>query len=111
MNKVENYEEACKITGADPTKEVSKQDKLETMIQGINNNEPATWLDPEKVNYYPLFRVVKDPKKPSGFRLSYHDYDNVRASTIVGSRLTFRSLEGLRYMVDNHIEFYEEVYL
>lgn len=111
MNKIENFEAACAITGNDPKKEYSKQDRLEIMIKAINNNIPPNWADSSERKFYPWFDVIKDASKPTGFGLSNFGYDYSCTYTNVGSRLTFRELDGLKYMVENHIGYYEEVYL
>lgn len=124
MENLKTYEDCCLATGRDPKvlhkvfnllesimpKAVSDC-KLNIVIEAINKSVPPDWSNPNEWKYYPLFRVVEDKSKPSGFGLSYNVCANTYSDTVVGSRLTFRTVKGLKYAVKQFPELYEEVYL
>lgn len=124
MENLKTFEDCCIATGRDPkalpevahllekdAKKVIADYKLPIVIEAINKSIVPNWGDWNERKYYPWFDVIVDKTKPSGFGLSCLDYDRTTAFTIVGSRLTFRSIEGVKYAVKQFHDLYEEVYL
>ncbi len=124
MKKLKTVEDCFKATGRDPKflpevsnliekdrKKVIADYKLTVVIEAINKSLPPDWSDSNEWKYYPRFWVEEDKAKPSGFGLSSDGYGHTHTYSLVVSRLTFRSLEGLKYAVKQFLELYEEVYL
>lgn len=84
---------------------------LPIVIEAINKSVPPDWADSGEEKLFPWFDVVKDETKPSGFGLSFLDFGHASANATVGSRLSFRTVKGLKYAVKQFPELYEEVYL
>ncbi len=124
MEDLKTFEDCCIATGRDPeaiqkifdlikmvVPKIVADSKLAIVIEAINKSIEPDWSNWNEWKYFPRFKVVKDKSKPSGFGLSYYDYFNSLTYTLVGSRLTFRSLEGLRYAWKQFPDLYEAVYL
>lgn len=99
--EVLGFSEACKITGDDPKKlpivtGISKRHKkkiiadykLTIIAQALRDNKDVSYIS-DKWKYFPVFKVKADAKRPSGFGLSYYDYDDWNSDTFVGVRLCF----------------------
>lgn len=124
MENLITFEACCKITGDDPMalpivnhlpekraiKSIADH-KLPIIIEAINNCVPADWANANETKYSIIFRVIKDNTRPSGFRLSYYVCCDSNAYAYVSSRLTFRTLEGLRHAVENFLPEFENAYL
>ncbi len=124
MENLKTIEDCAIATGRDPKiqPEVShllKKDRkkviadywLPIVIEAINKSIPPDWANGLEPKYSIWFNVVEDKNKPSGFGLSYLDYVGTDTDTIVGSRLTFRSIPGLKYAWKQFPDLFEEVYL
>lgn len=84
---------------------------LPIVIEAINKSIPADWTNDREPKYSIWFDVVVDKSKPSGFGLSYYGCGGTHSTTSVGSRLTFRSIPGLKYAWKQFPDLFEEVYL
>ena len=124
LDELGTFEDCCKATGRDP-KAIEKtfkligtilpkavaDNKLDIAIEAINNSIPPDWSDSSEWKYYPLFKVVEDKSKPSGFGLSCHAYVRTHTATLVVSRRTFRTIDGLKHAVNKFLDLYEQAYL
>lgn len=119
-----SWEEVCKVKKIDPVKSLPFSNPTNDVEEGVNafyqvstirevlnDGKNADWGNLDELKYYPWFDVIEDNSKPSGFGLSYVDCSYSRTGTTVGSRLTFRKLEGLKHAVKHFMDLYEEVYL
>ena len=124
MENLKTIEDCAIATGRDPKiqPEVShllEKDRkkaiadywLPIVIEAINKSIPPDWADLNEPKYSFWVDVIEDKSKPSGFGLSSNDFDGTHTSTIVGSRLTFRSIPGLKYAWKQFPDLIEEVYL
>lgn len=124
MENLKTIEDCAIATGRDPKiqPEVShllEKDRkkaiadywLPIVIEAINKSVPPDWADRNEPKYFFWFDVIEDKSKPSGFGLSYRDYGHSHTYSAVGSRLTFRSIQGLKYAWKQFPDLIEEVYL
>jgi hypothetical protein len=124
MKNLKTKEDCAVATGRDPkiqpivshllekdAKKAIADYWLPIVIEAINKSIPPDWANDEEEKLSPWFDVIEDKSKPSGFGLSCDVCGDASTFTTVGSRLTFRTEEGLIYAVNQFPDLYEEVYL
>ena len=80
-------------------------------IAAVNGDFVPDWKNPDQIRYMILSWVVRDDSKPSGFGLSYYDFDNSYTCTFVGARLVFGSTEKRAHFRKYFWEVWEAYYL
>lgn len=118
MDKIKTFEEACAAKGLDPLEvmsvaavlpaEIEKQTsafmKLLIIVSALNGDWTPDWNDNDQEKWYPWFDMEKSEDNPSGFCLSYVDWNY--SSSFVPSRLCFRSRELAEYAVETFGDLY-----
>lgn len=85
--------------------------KLTVIAEALNESKQPNWNDHTEGKYEPWFKVLADEKNPSGFGLSYDDYDYWSTITSVGSRLCFRNRTLAKYAGKQFKSLYEDLFL
>ncbi len=124
---IKTFEDACKVLALDPNKVIPdfscypEKDrtsmiahaKLVIIVRASNQlaNNGKEWI-PDFTNWgerkYEAWFDLED-NGSSGFR--FHDYDDWRADSFVGSRLCFISSEVCEYVANQFIDLYKEYFL
>ncbi len=121
--KPDPYLLACKKLGITPEPPLADRsnrrkvaseacDRLMVCIEAKNMIDGKPWkpvYDGNEQHWFPDWKIVKDPKRPSGVGLAFHYAYYWRTSTNVGSRLEYRSekllLEGVEEFYDLYVDF------
>ncbi len=122
MAKVKTFEAACKKLKIQPVlpdvsmlpeskgKGIIALYKLEVIAEAMNEGWVPDWSNSKEWKYYPWFKY-NSGSGSSGFGLSLCDYVFVCTSTLLGSRLVFKSIELAKYAGDQFKELYQEYFL
>jgi hypothetical protein len=121
MKKIQNFNEACELTGRNPNllPDVSmlpEKDReriiafymLGVIQEALNEGWSPDWKEWGERKYFPWFDVVEDKSKASGFGLSCNDYGSTRTPTTVSSRLVYKTAEIAEYAGTQFKELYEK---
>jgi hypothetical protein len=121
--EVTTFEKACNLQGLDPKKlpgvsrlpkrhqkRIIADYKLTIIAEAIKDGKHANYTD-GSWKYWPVFEVKADDKRPSGFGLSYDDFDDWHSHTSVGVRLCFPNRDQaiffgkhfLKLHIDHHL--------
>lgn len=110
------FEEACAITGENPTGEKFSSGtsdeialkKLKVITAAINkidndgNDWETNWDDRDEIKWYGWWDMEKDKNNPSGFRF-FVSYCG-RALTRIPARLCFKTEEGLQHSAEKFLD-------
>jgi hypothetical protein len=113
MESVKTVKDACSLLDlkksdyesgltSEDRKSVEAYQKLIIIIRALNGGWEPDWENSNERKWYPWFQVK------SGFGFSFTGYGYTRASTIVGSRLCFKSEELAEYAGKQFEEIYKE---
>jgi hypothetical protein len=118
-NEVLSFEDACEITGDDPTKlpivksiakrhqkRIVRDYQLSIIAEAIKDNRRPDYTDTNEYKRFPVFRVKADKKRPSGFGLSYHDYDYGLSTSSVGVRLCFPNWDMQKFFAEHFLKMH-----
>lgn len=108
-DRVKSFEDACNVLCYFPEVIISEFDskstiaykKLVTIIEALNEGWKPNWKDKNEPKYYPWWNM-----SGSGFSLYFVGCSC--ASSIVGSRLCFRSRELAEYAAKQFIDIYAD---
>lgn len=114
-DRVKTFEDACAIEAPSPelTPLLSYQGTDKDMIAArdwakmnhirkvLNEEWEPNWSNSSELKFYPWFDMS------SGSGLSYYDFDNDYSSSLVGSRLCFKSSALARYAGTQFIDLYK----
>ena len=115
--KIKTFANACKKLGISTAlpnvemmpkhlqKQVIADYKLVVIAEALNDGWKPNWNDTSEYKYYPWFKMSS-----SGSEFSYYVYDFGYASTVVGSRLVFKSRELAEYAGKQFEAEYKEFY-
>lgn len=121
--RVQSYEDACKIKGIHPVKSLPivkgvPKELRKTIIAGtklmiihgvLNEGEVMDPSNHDKWRYSPWVSIVRDKSKPSGFAFSIAHYGTWSTGTIVAARLLLRKSElalySLKQFEELHIDY------
>lgn len=116
--KIKSFEDACQVLGMNPEefgisfpqeaahhgKALAAHAKLVIITEALNGGWKPNWDDYDEWKYYAWFVM-----SPSGFRCD--DCDNVSTSSLVGSRLCFKSRELAIYAGETFEDLYKDYFL
>ncbi len=120
---IKTFEDACKALGISATvptfdeapeahrKALIAHYKLIIIVQAVNEGWQPNWSDNNERKYELWPDVVSDKSKPSGFGLSCYVYVYWRTTTLVGSRLCFKSSDVAKYTFEQFKYLYEDYLL
>jgi hypothetical protein len=92
--------------GSDPFMLNIKHDVMVKIVcMALNEGWEPNWNDSNETKYYPWFKFN------AGSGLSYFVYVIVHSSTIVGSRLVYKTLELAKYAGNQFADLYSKSYL
>jgi hypothetical protein len=121
--EIKTFEDACKALGIEPTvpdfsmmpqkhqKALAAHSKLIIIAEAVNEGWTPNWSDTDEYKYELFPDIEEDSSKPSGFGLSYYDYDDWATYTTVGSRLCFQSREKAKHTFETFKELFEDYLL
>lgn len=122
--KIKSFEDACKAVNIDPKalpevsmlpaihqKAIVAHYKLIIIAEAINDGWQPNWNDSNEWKYFPWFEVEADEDRPAGFGFSYSYYDIWPSSTLVGSRLCFKTRETAIYAGKQFEDLYKDMML
>jgi hypothetical protein len=119
-----SFKAACKVTGDDPSKlpivkgiakrhrkRIIADYKISIIAEALRTNKKVDYSDSSRWKYHAVFHVKADKARPSGFGLSYFDYDCWVANSSVGVRHCFPTRDQaiffgkhfLKLHVDHHL--------
>lgn len=119
------WAEYCKLTGRNPkafpdtSMYETEKDKrnaianfiLPLVIKYCNGDTPPNYHESDEYKYEPRWRVKADKKRPSGFGLSYCDYDFWTSNSYCGPRFAFIRLADLIHVTKYFVKYYEDLML
>jgi len=117
------WEAFCKQTGRNPkllpTIKGGTKKEVNRAIAGFIlplviahcNEGPLDYTDTSQWKYYPRWVVKANKKNPSGFGLSYHDYDIWNTDANCGPAFSFFSVKALLHVTKYFKKYYEHLYL
>jgi hypothetical protein len=124
MNKIKSFEEACKALNISTVlpdfsmipvgghcEAMSAHYQLVIITEALNEGWKPDWNNHNEWKYYPWFDVEASDECPSGSGLSYHVHVCDSSTTIVGSRLAFKSAELAKYAGETFKPLYEQYFL
>jgi hypothetical protein len=120
MKKTEmTYADVCKFHKVKPTdlpgvdkilpkfrNAVIAHYKIMLAVEAIRNGEPFDHANYEDM-YYIWWALKASEEVPSGFGLSYYDYDSTSAGACVGPRLSVKTPEQIKVLANFRKEFEE----
>ena len=118
---IKTFEDACKVLNLDSTTiipdfslfpESDKEAmiahaKLIIIAKSINGDWVPDWTNWDQYKYYPWFKMGS----PSGGGFSYHGYVTWDTSSLVGSRLCFKTREQAKYAGKQFEDLYKTYFL
>ncbi|MBE2229985.1 MAG: hypothetical protein IAE96_05005 [Chitinophagaceae bacterium] len=118
-SKIKTFEDACKALNMDPEqvlpvvsampekhqKAIVSHAKLVIIAEALNEGWQPDWTDDDQWKYYPWFRM------DSGSGLAYVGYGSRCSTSLVGSRLCFKTSELAEYAGNQFKELYEDYFL
>jgi hypothetical protein len=122
MSKIKTFEAACKVKGLDAKKilpDVSTfpeehqkaliaHAKLILIAEVLNDGWKPNWEDDDEYKYYPWFYMDKT-RYSSGFSFAGVLY--VYSSSLVGSRLCFKSRDIAEYAGKTFVKLYKDLFV
>ena len=121
--EVISFEAACKITGDNPKKlpvvtDIAKRHqkrsiadyKLSIIADAIRGGKNVDYTN-GRWKYHAVFSVEADEKRPSGFGLSYGDFDRWYTSSGVGVRLCFENIDQAIFFGEHFIDLHTDHHL
>ena len=121
-DKIKSFEDACQALGLDPAAlpDVSKlrekdqaaqiaQYKLSIIAEALNEGWAPDWKNNREYKYLPWFDMEDD--YGSGLGLSYRDYGYDLSCSGVGSRISFKSSDLVRYAGEQFTGLYADLFL
>lgn len=123
FTEIKTFEDACKALGIEPTvpnfatsptkqqKALLAHYKLIIVVEAVNEGWTPNWSNTDERKYELFPDIIEDSTKPSGFGLSYGDFDGWASATFVGSRLCFQSREKAKHTFETFKELFEDYLL
>ena len=121
--KIKSFEDACNALSIDTAipdfsatpakhqKALVAHYKIVIIVEAVNEGWQPNWADNNEWKYELWPDVIEDKSKPSGFGLSYGDYDVWGTTTSVGSRLCFKNSDLAKYAGTKFAKLYAEAHL
>lgn len=122
--EITSFEQACKVLGLSPSnlpkvgnlpvrhrKRIIADFKLTIIAEALKGGWVANYSDTSQAKYYALFRVNADQKRPSGFGLSFGDFDYWFTYSRVGVRLVFPTWAMAEYFGKQFIKLHVDHHL
>lgn len=81
------------------------------VTKALNGDWVPDYTDISQRKYEINWRIIADAQRPSGFALSYFNYDFWLSSSSVGVRHCFKDLPTLNHAVAHFLPVYEKMYL
>lgn len=121
MNKIKTFEDACKALNLNSTavipdfsafpethqKSMIAHSKLIIIAEALNEGWKPDWSDSDQYKYYPWF----DMEESASGGFSSHVCAADWTSSIVGSRLSFKSRELAEYAGTQFLDLYKDYFV
>ncbi|EPM1459350.1 hypothetical protein RG089_002536 [Elizabethkingia anophelis] len=119
-DKVKSFEDACQLLGIEPNipevamlpenhqKAIIAHYKLVIIAEAVNEGWKPNWDNWDERKYYPWFDLEGSS---SGAGFSYGDYDDWFTTSLVGSRLCFKTWELAEHIGKTFIDLYKDYFL
>ena len=85
--------------------------KLITIAEALNEGWEPNWNDSDERKYFPWLEVEASEEQPAGVGFSHAYYDYGHSTSLVGSRLCFKSSELAMYAGEQFADLYAEYFL
>lgn len=123
-DEMETWEDICDAAGIHPILDLpypkpisDKQEGQNAFFQAttirevFNEGREVNWADSSEYKYAPWLKVNPDKTKPTGFGLSYYDFDITYTYTFVGSRLSYNTSAKAKRAFEKFPQVYEKPFL
>ena len=104
MSRIKSMEDVCNEKGLNPdfAKRLSAFEKMELIVDVLNEGWVPDYGNGKQPKYYPWFKYVP------GSGWSYHGCDGEGTGAAVGARLVFKSAELAKYAGEQFLDIYSD---